>query len=541
MYKMFAAGLLALTFAPPAYAAEATSLPDLAATPRPFDWTGVHFGATGGYGGGFGPVDRGRLRHSSADGATSASASIESATVGFGYLLAGAALGYDHRLPGEVIVGLEADWSRIVADVTPRIGVAATRTLSVSDLGWFATLRARLGYGLFDRFLPYLTGGVAYSKIGANVVAGFPGTSVAASAAIGAGSGAKPGWTAGAGVEYALTDEISVKTEYLYSEFGGAAIPIAAASASAAPALALLSTPKVGVHTMRGGVSWRPGRPDGDQALLAFASRAGAPRPGFERSGLYFGLGGGFAGGGGRADLDRFQPNGAGFSSDSTKTAVGFGDRLLGAVAGYDHVVDGRIIVGLAADFYGGLLGTRVIDAAAQSGMTSAAGLYLLETGDLSHRNARIEHRWSATARARLGYALLERLTAYVTAGLAISKIEAKFASSTLSSLLAQTFRPAAVHAAGRWSASSGAASDVEIGWTAGAGAEYALTERIALWTEYLFSQFGGSTIPIATLSSTGALSFGSMSTAPIGVHLLRGGVSWKFFAPDLGQLLGSA
>lgn len=542
MRKIFAFALLASTFSPPACAVETTTLRDLPpfAAPRsPFDWTGVHFGTTGGYGGGYGPANRERLQYSNAHAVASASASSENATVGFGYLFAGAALGYDYRPAGELIVGLEADWSRIVADVTPGVAVAAARGLSASDPGWFATLRARMGYGLFDRFLPYLTGGVAYSRIGADMVARFPETSLAASTAIGTGSGAKLGWTMGAGMEYAITDQISVKTEYLYSEFGGSALPIITAFASAEPAVGVLSTRKVGVHTVRGGVSWRPRRQDADSALPPPDLGAGAPRPAFPRNGLYFGLGGGFAGGGGVADLNRSQPQGAGFSGASVKTRIGYGDRLIGALAGYDHIVGDRIILGLAADFYGGVLGTHVVDDGAQSETTSADGLYLLQTGNLSQSDARIERRWFATTRARLGYALLERLAPYVTAGVAFSKIEAKFASSTLSSLFVKSLDPVGVYASDGWSASRGAASEVEVGWTAGAGAEYALTERIALWTEYLYSKFGGATIPIATLSSNGALSVSSLSTAPVGVHLVRGGVSWKFFEPELSALLG--
>src|SRR5216684_1891896 len=65
----------------------------------------------------------------------------------------------------------------------------------------------RLGYAL-DRFLPYLTGGLAVGDINATLP-GFP-----------AGSITTAGWTVGAGLEFGIVSNVSVKAEYLYVDLG---------------------------------------------------------------------------------------------------------------------------------------------------------------------------------------------------------------------------------------------------------------------------------------------------------------------------------
>jgi outer membrane immunogenic protein len=103
---------------------------------------------------------------------------------------------------------------------------------------WNGTVRLRAGYG-WDRFLVYATGGLAYASIrnngngfGAgliattapgfiNPVSGVPGPSQAFLGGVtSGGSRSKAGWTVGAGAEYAITYNWTVKAEYLYENFG---------------------------------------------------------------------------------------------------------------------------------------------------------------------------------------------------------------------------------------------------------------------------------------------------------------------------------
>ena len=68
-------------------------------------------------------------------------------------------------------------------------------------------MTGRIGYA-WDRWLPYITGGVAYGDV--KMTAG----------AAGSETKSKLGWTAGAGVEYAFMGAWSAKLEYLYVDLG---------------------------------------------------------------------------------------------------------------------------------------------------------------------------------------------------------------------------------------------------------------------------------------------------------------------------------
>ncbi|MFV0279128.1 MAG: outer membrane protein [Rhodoblastus sp.] len=85
-----------------------------------------------------------------------------------------------------------------------------------SRSGYFGTARARIGYA-FDRVLLYGAGGLAYGNVE------FPGSAAVGPymlSGFGNSGGVKAGWTAGAGVEYAITPKWSVKAEYLYVDLG---------------------------------------------------------------------------------------------------------------------------------------------------------------------------------------------------------------------------------------------------------------------------------------------------------------------------------
>ena len=62
-----------------------------------------------------------------------------------------------------------------------------------------------------DRFLAYLTGGAVYGETRSSISVSSGGKSLGD---IGARRGTW-GWTVGAGGEYAMTDTMSIKTEYL--------------------------------------------------------------------------------------------------------------------------------------------------------------------------------------------------------------------------------------------------------------------------------------------------------------------------------------
>ncbi len=104
---------------------------------------------------------------------------------------------------------------------------------------WYATVRARLGWG-FDRMLVYATGGLAFADDGgrdnwgawgfATPAAGFYVSPAAAAAGAlvtptwgnwGGRDRNNVGWTIGGGVEWAFTNNLTLKLEALYVDLDG--------------------------------------------------------------------------------------------------------------------------------------------------------------------------------------------------------------------------------------------------------------------------------------------------------------------------------
>ena len=88
-----------------------------------------------------------------------------------------------------------------------------------ADLSWLGTTRARLGFVATpdNRLMIYATGGVAYGGGSAHFNV-FDSTTGAFFQ--GSPSSTRVGWTIGGGVEYAVTNNITIKGEYLYAELG---------------------------------------------------------------------------------------------------------------------------------------------------------------------------------------------------------------------------------------------------------------------------------------------------------------------------------
>ena len=156
-------------------------------TPAYTNWTGFYFGLNAGYAWG----------HTRWD----APPPLDFNTNGG---LFGLAVGYNLQQAGWVL-GIEADydWTKLRGSTTCGFGACETRN------NWLSTVRARVGVPV-DQFLPYVTGGLALGDISAsNTNLGF-----------GTASTRKTGWTAGAGLEFALTGNLTAKLEYLYVDLG---------------------------------------------------------------------------------------------------------------------------------------------------------------------------------------------------------------------------------------------------------------------------------------------------------------------------------
>ncbi|WP_051356968.1 outer membrane protein [Azorhizobium doebereinerae] len=200
---------IALAIAAPASAADLATRYPVKAPIVPvvpvFSWTGFYIGANAGFGGD---------KYEYAFGGVASPLGLGSASADSSGFFAGGQAGYNYQFANNIVLGLETDiqWSGIEGDVTLTTPGATTNLKS--SLDYFGTVRGRLGYA-FDRFLPYVTGGFAYGESKTSISQLTP-TSLYS----GEGSGVKTGWTVGGGLEYALTNNWTFKTEYLYVDLG---------------------------------------------------------------------------------------------------------------------------------------------------------------------------------------------------------------------------------------------------------------------------------------------------------------------------------
>ena len=238
--KTFAAALAATTIAGSAFAAD---LPSRKAEPvyaaPVFTWTGFYLGVNVGAGWNGGTNGSGSMNFLGigsngapigvgVPGPTSAWTNGQNSQIG---VLGGLTAGYNLQVAPLYVVGLEAD---IQAASIRRNGTAGTFVpvgvngiiahtpivASATKTDWFGTLRGRVGVTPFTpNFLIYGTGGLAYGNAKSAYVANdFYAIAVLAGAAT--ASSTKFGWTAGAGVEWGFTQNLSLKAKWLYVDLG---------------------------------------------------------------------------------------------------------------------------------------------------------------------------------------------------------------------------------------------------------------------------------------------------------------------------------
>ena len=117
------------------------------------------------------------------------------------------------------VFGFEADWNwaNLNASRTFTDGDAGTEDAITVEarLRSFGTLRARTGI-VVDNVLLYVTGGLAFARFDRTltVFEDAPATTATFSS-----SRTRWGWTAGVGTEWALTSNLSLKSEFLYMRF----------------------------------------------------------------------------------------------------------------------------------------------------------------------------------------------------------------------------------------------------------------------------------------------------------------------------------
>lgn len=190
------------------------------------DWTGFYAGGHLGYA--LGSI---RGVTTAADGTPGGIPATESANVDFRDLTRGIQAGFNYQFSNRMVIGVEGDfsWTKLRktqnAIVTEDPQMAAGSFLQAKTnytIDWSASLRGRIGYAA-DRMLIYATGGMAFlneTEVRSQYVQPSANNRWTQLSLNEEASAVRSGWTIGAGFEYALKNNWSLKGEYSYDRFG---------------------------------------------------------------------------------------------------------------------------------------------------------------------------------------------------------------------------------------------------------------------------------------------------------------------------------
>jgi outer membrane immunogenic protein len=154
------------------------------------NWDGPYIGGFLGYGSGT---------------VTDDSNEILNPDMGIDGWLLGVNVGANFTLTDGVVAGVVGDlaWSNITGE-DPWDGYDGTQF----SIDWAGSVRGRIGFD-GGSFLPYLTAGLAVAGVTESNHGGA-----------GENNNIHTGWTAGAGVEFAVTEDVSVDLLYRYTDYG---------------------------------------------------------------------------------------------------------------------------------------------------------------------------------------------------------------------------------------------------------------------------------------------------------------------------------
>jgi outer membrane immunogenic protein len=251
MKKLLVLGIALGALAAPAMAADMkVKAPILKAPPPVFSWTGCYIGGNGGW-------KWGRFHETdTTPDVTSLGLTVPAAAVSVDphgdSVVAGGQVGCRYQTSQHWVLGLEGDldWvnnltaSQMLTDpLTPSpfvqaIGAAPGDTFTMRQR-WESSIRGSLGYSA-DRFLLYVTGGVAFTRV--DKVADYPAVTLIGAAPIffpataGADSHTLIGWTIGAGAAYAFDRNWELGAEYRYTAYSSQNFNVGPVAAICGPA-----------------------------------------------------------------------------------------------------------------------------------------------------------------------------------------------------------------------------------------------------------------------------------------------------------------
>jgi outer membrane immunogenic protein len=240
--------------------------------------------------------------------------------------------------------------------------------------------------------------------------------------------------------------------------------------------------------------------------------------PPFTWTGFYVGLNAGGIFSSGSRSATIFDPNAGtdgAFINNSFPGGLGSGQTgfIGGGQAGYNWQT-GAFVLGVETDFQG----TTLSKSFNQTGIPfSGPGVPFGLLGDNLTVNGKASLDWLGTTRGRVGFVVTpdNRLMIYATGGVAYGGGSSNFS----------------VFDATTGSVFSGSPSSTRVGWTAGAGVEYALTNNWTIRAEYLYADLGSTNFQ--TVGNAAAATFfpGVFASAKISYNasIARAAINYKF------------
>ena len=172
--------------------------------------------------------------------------------------LGGGQVGFNWQT-GNWVFGVEGDWSAAKSHRTVIINspiIPGVTRIATGDDHWFATATGRIGYAQ-DKWLVYAKGGVAwYNETDGATTTGVPGVGTVISASV---RDTRTGWTAGAGLEWALWTNWSAKIEYNFMDFGTEHVTFVSISPPIAVGTFGTADIPTQVHAVKVGINYRFG------------------------------------------------------------------------------------------------------------------------------------------------------------------------------------------------------------------------------------------------------------------------------------------
>ena len=419
------------------------AIPAFVPPPANYDWTGFYVG-------GHGEFSRSSTNGSTINLATGATASSVNGTLPS--WRGGMQLGFDYMMPSRVLLGVEADVTSggTTIKTTDTFGTAANQT-TVFDS---ETVRGRLGYA-FDNVLLYGTAGWAWSS---NQYVRTQLTGTLNDATAGADEAVNKylsGWTAGIGISVAFAQNWNVFAEYRYTNFGSTTLALPLSE------LSTTSTTKISALDFGVNYKFNANGPDGPAFAAADAGLPAATiaphykalpaRSPCSWTGFYFGADGGY--GWQRSAGTLMTAAGAALTQYDYSVTGPFAGSFVGANYQFN-----RFVLGVEGDWqWSNLTGNS--QSLAPLGTTGAlpAGPFMVSTTTKDY----------GSIRGRFGVAF-DRFLVFGTGG---------WASGNPSTAFALTGAAPFVTTVGKSN-----------GWTAGAGAEYAITDTILGRIEYRYT-----------------------------------------------------